>query len=147
MREGAGMGLPEEIAATREGRGDPGALVGELRRTAVLVLRSGDEDIVTSSFGGVRWILAFTDEGALARYAYARAESGAARVDVEWPYAAVLGARLLDAVVPAQDGPTGVAVNVADEDGSMLFPPVAGIVPEAVAMDVDADALSGEGAA
>ncbi|MFG3252145.1 SseB family protein [Streptomyces sp. NPDC048172] len=124
------MGLPEEIAALRGGRGDPGALVGELRRTAVLVLTSGEDGIVTAPYGGVRWILAFTDEEALARYAYARR----ARVDVEWPYAAVLGARLLDAVVPAQDGPTGVAVNVADDDGSMLFPPVKGIVPDAVAV-------------
>lgn len=31
--------------------------------------------------------------------------------------------------------PAGVAVNVADPDGSMLFPPVVGIVPDAVAVD------------
>ncbi|GAA2075793.1 hypothetical protein GCM10009801_30760 [Streptomyces albiaxialis] len=129
------MGLPDEIAALRAGEGNPGALVGELRRTAVLVLTSGEDGIVTAPYGGVRWILAFTDEEALARYAHARRSPP----DASWPYAAVLGARLLDAVVPAQDGPTGVAVNVADEDGSMLFPPVPGIVPDAVAVTEEGD--------
>lgn len=32
-----------------------------------------------------------------------------------------------------------MAVNVADQDGSMLFPPVAGIVPDACAVDVAPD--------
>lgn len=64
----------------------------------------------------------------------------------EWPYLAMLGARLLDAVVPMSDRPAGVAVNVADGDGSMLFPPVAGIVPDAFAVDVDPGADGGHGA-
>nr|MDT0527358.1 AMP-binding protein [Streptomyces sp. DSM 41633] len=46
------------------------------------------------------------------------------------------GARLLDEVIPAMGVPAGVAVNVADPDGSMLFPPVVGIVPDAVAVDL-----------
>lgn len=49
----------------------------------------------------------------------------------------VQGARLLDEVIPAMGAPAGVAVNVADPDGSMLFPPVVGIVPDAVAVDAD----------
>lgn len=39
--------------------------------------------------------------------------------------------------------PAGVAVNAADPDGSMLFPPVVGIVPDAVAVDADVDVPSG----
>ncbi|MFB6559358.1 MULTISPECIES: hypothetical protein [unclassified Streptomyces] len=86
--------------------------------------------------GGVRWIYAFTDEGALARFAEARgAGPGTAAGAREWEYLSILGARLLDAVIPTVDGPTGVAVDVADEDASMLFPPVVGIVPDACAVD------------
>ncbi|MDJ1137629.1 SseB family protein [Streptomyces iconiensis] len=123
------MGLPDEIAATRAGTGNPSALVGELRRTAVLVPRVGEEQLLTAAYGGVRWILAFTDEAALARYALTREAPGE-----PWDYAAVLGARLLDAVIPELGEPAGVAVDVADEDGSMLFPPAPGIVPDAVAV-------------
>ncbi|MDD9379706.1 hypothetical protein M8Z33_24220 [Streptomyces sp. ZAF1911] len=42
-------------------------------------------------------------------------------------------------LVPAADGPAGVVVNVADEDGSMFFPPVAGIVPDANAVYLGRD--------
>ncbi|MFI7244625.1 SseB family protein [Streptomyces qinglanensis] len=124
------MELSEEIAARRAGTGDPEALVGEFRRTAVLVPTVGEDQVMSGVHGGVRWIFAFTDEAALARFALARGEA----TDRPWDYAAILGARLLDVVVPAQNGPAGVAVNVADEDGSMLFPPAPGIVPEAVAV-------------
>ncbi|RLL70128.1 SseB family protein [Streptomyces sp. Z26] len=128
------MVLAERIAAVRAGSGEPAELVGELRRTAVLV-PVVEDGFMSAVFGGVRWVYAFTDEEALARFALAR---GAAP-DEAWDFVAVLGARLLDVVVPACDGPAGVAVDVADEDASMLFPPVAGIVPDAVAVDVDED--------
>ena len=134
------MELVAEVAELRAGRGKPQALVGEFRRTPLLV-PVVDGGLMTGVFGGVRWIYAFTDEAALARFARAR---GAAP-DQAWEYVSVLGARLADAVIPAMDGPGGVAVNVADEDGSMLFPPVRGIVPDAVAVDVD-DAAEGEDA-
>lgn len=136
---GDGVELTEGIAAVRAGRGNPRALLGEFRRAAVLV-PVVDGGLSTAAFGGVRWIHAFTDEAALARFARMR---GAAP-DRAWEYVSVLGARLLDVVVPRMDGPGGVAVNVADGDGSMLFPPVRGIVPDAVAVDVDT--ARGEGA-
>ncbi|WP_324290409.1 hypothetical protein [Streptomyces sp. H27-H1] len=47
----------------------------------------------------------------------------------------MLGARLVDAVGPVADRPAGVVVNVADGEGAMFFPPVAGIVPDANAVD------------
>ncbi|MFD5141718.1 hypothetical protein [Streptomyces sp. NPDC058401] len=67
------MELTVEIAAIRDGSGDPARLLGEFRRAVLLV--------------------------------------------------------------PLAEGPAGVAVNVADGDGSMFFPPVAGIVPDANAVD------------
>ncbi|MFF8957954.1 hypothetical protein [Streptomyces sp. NPDC014894] len=121
--------MAERIAEGRAGVGDPRALVGELRRSLVLV-PVADGGLWTAEFGGVRWVCGFTDEGALARFAAARGEAGRS-----WEFAEMRGARLLDEVVPALGAPAGVAVNIADGDGSMLFPPVVGIVPDAVAVD------------
>ncbi|MFI1864380.1 hypothetical protein [Streptomyces jumonjinensis] len=129
----AGADLLARIAERRAGVGDPRELVGELRRALVLVPLDGG-GLWTAEFGGVRWVCGFTDREALARFAKARGESGR-----EWEFAEVRGARLLDEVVPALGVPAGVAVNVADGAGSMLFPPVAGIVPDAVAVDVDVE--------
>ncbi|MEV0992373.1 SseB family protein [Streptomyces sp. NPDC049949] len=133
------MELTAEIAALRAGVGDPAQLVGEFRRAVLLVPRSdgaadGEGALMSAVSGGIRWFYAFTDERAMARFAAARGEA-----DREWPYLAILGARLVDAVVPEVGGPAGVAVNVADPDGSMLFPPVAGIVPDACAVDVETE--------
>ncbi|MEV5548863.1 hypothetical protein AB0L35_22520 [Streptomyces sp. NPDC052309] len=116
-----------EVAARRR---EFAALLETFRDTAVLVpLRDGGW--LTADFGGVRWILAFTDESALARYALARDEA-----DREWPYQAVLGARLLDVAVPEAGVPCGVAVDVADgTEHAVLFPPVSGVVPDAFAVD------------
>ncbi|MFE1347382.1 SseB family protein [Streptomyces sp. NPDC058757] len=104
-------------------------LLGEFRRTAVLVPLDEHGSPWTADLQGVRWIYAFSDEQALARFAEARGEA-----DREWPYRAVLGARLLDAMVPLLPGPGGVALDAGSTDGT-LFPPVAGIVPDAVAVD------------
>ena len=133
---GTGPALAERIAERRAGVGDPRALVGELRRSLVLVPMDGG-GLWTATFGGVRWICGFTDEAALARFAQARArDSGdGLMTGLEWEFAELRGARLLDEIVPAIGVPAGVAVNVADPDGSMLFPPVVGIVPDAVAVD------------
>ncbi|MEU9859511.1 SseB family protein [Streptomyces sp. NPDC047971] len=126
------MELTEEIAAYRDGRGEPGRLVGEFRRAVLLApLEAGaDGGLMSAVQGGVRWLYAFTDKAALARFTQARGAG-----DREWEYLSILGARLVDVIVPMVDGPAGVAVNVADEDGSMVFPPVLGIVPDACAVD------------
>ncbi|QES47707.1 hypothetical protein DEJ50_07645 [Streptomyces venezuelae] len=128
------MELSEEIARVRAGAGDPGRLVGEFRR-AVLVVPVVDGGLMSGFQGGVRWIYAFTDEAALARFAVKRGMPATEELE----FLAILGARLVDGVVPELDGPTGIAVDVADEDGSMLFPPVSGIVPDAVAVDTEGD--------
>ncbi|MFE4309102.1 hypothetical protein ACFQ9H_22335 [Streptomyces sp. NPDC056517] len=132
--------LAERIAERRAGLGDPRELVGELRRALVLVpVDSGG--LWTAEFGGVRWICAFTDEAALARFARARDAAGGdagREADGAWEFAELRGARLLDEIVPALGVPAGVAVNIADAEGAMAFPPVRGIVPDDVAIDIPA---------
>ncbi|MFJ8885941.1 SseB family protein [Streptomyces sp. NPDC102402] len=114
----------------RAARREFAVLLGEFRRTAVLVPLDEVGDLWSAEQNGVRWICAFSDEEALARFALARGESGR-----EWAYQTVLGARLLDVMVPSLPGPAGVALDAGSTDG-MLFPPVAGIVPDAVAVDL-----------
>jgi hypothetical protein len=105
-------------------------LLDEFRHAVVLVPLDPHGSLWTADHGGVRWICAFSDEHALARFAHARGDAGR-----EWEYQAVLGARLLDVMVPELPGPGGVALDAGSEDG-VLFPPVAGIVPDAVAVDL-----------
>ncbi|MFF6775555.1 SseB family protein [Streptomyces sp. NPDC012637] len=116
----------DEAAARREFA----RLLGEFRRTAVLVPFDEHDSLWTADFNGVRWICAFSDEEALARFAAARGEAGR-----EWTYRTVLGARLLDVMVPMLPGPAGVALDAGSADG-MVFPPVAGVVPDEVAVDL-----------
>ncbi|MET9844307.1 hypothetical protein [Streptomyces ossamyceticus] len=119
----------------RRRRREAAALLGEFRRTAVLVPLSTDGDPLTGEFGGIRWIYAFSDEPSLARFAFARGEGARA-----WTYDRVLGARLLDVAIPAMPVPYGVALDVGTEGRGALFPPVMGIVPDAAALDADAHA-------
>ncbi|WP_367323551.1 hypothetical protein [Streptomyces sp. HUAS ZL42] len=130
---------PEQTAEDTEVRArrrEFAALLGEFRRTPVLVPLGdvpGPDDergLLTADLNGIRFILAFSDEHSLARYAQARGE--AAR---EWTYQTILGARLLDVAVPAAGVPCGVALDCADGEDGMVFPPVRGIVPDAVAVD------------
>ncbi|MFI5972696.1 hypothetical protein [Streptomyces sp. NPDC051452] len=115
------------------------AELGEFRRSSVLVpvdalTGGGDREApLTVDVGGIRWILAFTGEAALARYAVARGEA-----ERNWRYWRVWGAALLDAAVPtvAESGmPCGVLVDVADGEHGRVLPPVVGVVPEGVAVD------------
>lgn len=117
----------EQLAAARR---EFAVLLGEFRRTAVLVPSDAYGSLWTADQGGVRWICAFSDEEALARFA--RAQGDAHR---EWTYQTILGARLLDVMVPMLPGPAGVALDAGSDEG-MLFPPVQGIVPDAVAVDL-----------
>lgn len=111
-------------------------MLGEFRRTAVLVPLGdepgldGERGFLTADLGGIRFILAFSDEQALARYAQARGEMAR-----EWTYQTILGARLLDVAVPAAGVPCGVALDCADGVDGMVFPPVRGIVPDEAAVD------------
>jgi hypothetical protein len=121
--------LAERIAEQRRGVGDPRALVGEMRRSVLLVPTAGG-GLWSAWSGGVRWICGFTDEAALARFALLHGSG-----DQPMDYAALLGARIVDEVVPSLSEPAGLAVDIATEDGSMFFPPVVGIVADGVAVD------------
>ncbi|MEU3031209.1 SseB family protein [Streptomyces incarnatus] len=131
------MSLPSDRNAVARSTADASAhacrewavRVGEFRRTAVLVPVDEHDVPLTADLGGVRWIYAFSDETALARYALARGAG-----DREWAYQRWLGARLLDAAVPAVGVPCGIALDVGGP--GTLFPPLAGIVPDRVAVDV-----------
>ncbi|MFH8567319.1 SseB family protein [Streptomyces sp. NPDC017993] len=129
------MSLADEVAAVHEGQADPAALVGEFRRTHILIPVANDS-LMSADLDGIRWLYAFTDEEALARFATSRGSEP----DTEWHYLTASGARVLDVLIPAIEGPTGVALDAGSEQG-MLFPPVAGIVPDSVALDVEAAAL------
>ncbi|MET9952239.1 SseB family protein [Streptomyces sp. NPDC006339] len=116
-----------------EARHDFAVLLGEFRRTAVLVPEDPHGALWSAEHGGVRWICAFSNEETLARFAHAQAEPGR-----EWTYHTVLGARLLDVLVPklaALGTPAGVALDAGSADGA-LFPPVEGIVPDAAVVDL-----------
>ncbi|MDQ0843383.1 hypothetical protein QFZ68_003063 [Streptomyces sp. V1I6] len=117
----------DEVAA---GRRRFARLLGEFRRAAVLVPFDAQGSLWTADFNGVRWICAFSDEEALSRFALAQGDAGR-----EWEFRTVLGARLLDVMVPMLPGPAGVALDAGSEDG-MLFPPVEGVVPEAAVVDL-----------
>ncbi|WP_200309389.1 hypothetical protein [Streptomyces adelaidensis] len=121
--------LAERIAERRRGVGDPRALVGEMRRSVLLVPVAGG-GLWSAWSGGVRWICGFTDEAALARFALLHGSG-----DQAMDYAALLGARIVDEVVPSMDELAGLAVDIATEDGSMFFPPVVGVVAHGVAVD------------
>ncbi|WP_326665127.1 SseB family protein [Streptomyces canus] len=108
-------------------QGNLRAVVGEFRRSEVLV-PVVDGALVSAESGGIRWLFAFTDEAALERFAEARGEPVPERIPV-------YGARLLDQVIPRVDGPAGIAVDAGSPTG-LVLPPVTGIVPDAVAVDV-----------
>ncbi|NUK11202.1 SseB family protein [Streptomyces lunaelactis] len=117
----------EQLAAARR---EFAVLLGEFRRTAVLVPFDAYGSLWTADQNGVRWICAFSDEEALARFAQAQGDSHR-----EWTYRTILGARLLDVMVPMLPMPAGVALDAGSDEG-MLFPPVEGIVPDSVAVDL-----------
>jgi hypothetical protein len=121
---------PEVVDEAAVARREFARLLGEFRRTAVLVPFDDQDSLWTADLNGVRWICAFSDEEALARFAVARGDGAR-----EWTYQTILGARLLDVMVPMLPGPGGVALDAGSEDG-MVFPPVAGIVPDEVAVDL-----------
>ncbi|MGW5118134.1 SseB family protein [Streptomyces noursei] len=123
----------DEVAACHEGRPNPAALVGEFRRT-IVILPIVDDAFLTAELDGIRWLYAFSDEAALSGFA---AERGG-EPDPEWRYVSVVGARVLDVLVPAIGRPVGVALDAGSEHG-MVFPPVSGIVPDRVAIDAHTD--------
>ncbi len=135
MSDYADMAAPAAAESAARSR-EFAELLVEFRQTAVLVPLGGgagpdgERGLLTADWNGVRFILAFSDGQALARYARARGEFAR-----EWTYQTVLGSRLLDVAVPAAGVPCGVALDCADGPDGMVFPPVRGVVPDEVAVD------------
>lgn len=123
----ADLDAAQQMARTRH-------IVDGFRDTTVLVplvpVDGGGPGLLATDFGGVRWIHAFTDELAAARFD--EAQDG---LKDRRDFMAVQGWRLLDVVVPAMGVPCGVALDVGSGDGGVLLPPVVGIVPDAAAVD------------
>lgn len=137
------MQLADLMAAEQQARDDAEAARQEFvdflhrfRHTAVLVPLDDRGGLWSARFSGVRWLLAFSDEAALARLARARGDLDlgrpGTRLDGEkqtWNYRKILGWRLLDSVVPAAGQPCGVALDAGSKGGRVL-PPVRGVVPD-----------------
>ncbi|MGW7327254.1 hypothetical protein ACWGIU_01200 [Streptomyces sp. NPDC054840] len=105
--------------------------LADFRSRVVLVPLDDRAGLWTAELGGLDWICAFSEPRTLARFADARGEA-----EREWPYRRIVGARLLDEVIPALDFPCGVALDAAGPDG-IVFPPVRGLVPDGAALDGD----------
>ncbi len=87
---------PEQTAGLKAQQREFRVWLGEYRRRRVLVPYGENAAALTVEMHGARWLLAFTDGAAMARYARARGET-----DRAWPYRLVWGAAVLDAGVPA----------------------------------------------
>ncbi|WP_244461338.1 DUF6531 domain-containing protein [Rhodococcus sp. ZPP] len=73
--------------------------------------------MLTSPFGGLHWICAFTSEREYARYSLAREQHPSA-----CRFHTIFGWRLMDVLIPALTRPTGVVIDVAG-DNPIAFPP------------------------
>ncbi|WP_314175663.1 SseB family protein [Streptomyces winkii] len=141
--------LTELVAAEQQVREQAAAAVPEFtaflddfRHRAVLVPLDDEGGIWSAELGGIRWILAFSDEKTLTRFVKRGAGDAGLRqpaTSVEegkqvWVYRKVLGWRLLDSVIPAAGQPCGVALDAGSARAKVL-PPVAGIVPDKATLD------------
>ncbi|MEV6778677.1 SseB family protein [Streptomyces syringium] len=124
-----------DAAAFDEARRKFAAALGGFRRSPVLVPLDDRGGLWTTPYGGVWWIHAFSDEDSLADFARARDEHAGR----QWDYVTVLGARLLDVVIPGMGEPAGVALDPGGAHPA-LFPPLVGVVPDRAAVDGDAHA-------
>lgn len=111
------MDLIDEIAAVHSGQIDADRLVAAFREAVVVVPTDGPDALLTVAEQGIRWVPAFTDPVALARFARARHDA-----DRAWSYLTTRGHRVLDTVLPAIDGPAGVAVDIGGTHPVFLPP-------------------------
>ncbi|MFE5538741.1 hypothetical protein [Streptomyces sp. NPDC056492] len=119
---------PVDVAEAREAVLER---LSDFRSRVVLVPRDESGGLWTAELGGLLWICAFSSLETLARFADARGDA-----EREWPFRRIVGARLLDELIPALDFPCGVALDAAGPEG-IVFPPVRGLVPDSAALDGD----------
>ncbi|WP_241989864.1 MULTISPECIES: hypothetical protein [unclassified Streptomyces] len=95
MDRGTAQNCVGSSGSPSEGRGGaPRTLVGEMRHSVLLVPIAAD-GLWSARLSAVRWICGFTDETTLAWFARQHDPS-----DQPVQYAAVLGARIVDEIVP-----------------------------------------------
>jgi hypothetical protein len=109
--------LLDEIARVHSGTIDAGRLVAAFRDAVVVVPTDGGQALLTIDDHGVHWVTVFTGTTELARFARARGDG-----ERSWPYLTTRGARVLDTLLPALDGPAGVAVDIAGRRPVFLPP-------------------------
>jgi hypothetical protein len=126
---GASGELAEQVANFYAGALGGPTLVAAFREALLFVPLGDGTTLLTADDGALRWLYAFTSSAELARYAAARGEA-----DREWRYITVRGARVLEEFLPGLPQPCGVALDVAGAR-PMTFPPVRGVVPNAIASD------------
>lgn len=120
-----------EAALFYRGEGDGQRLVEAFRVSRVVLQVLEDPlRIVTLPARGLSWVPVFTDPEGLARFLRARGEG-----DREARFVTVSGAHVLDVYLPALPGPMGVVVDPLSRS-PVVLPPVSGIVPEEIAVDV-----------
>lgn len=111
------MTLVDEIARIHSGSIDAARLLAAFRDAVVVVPTDGEESLLTVDDRSIAWVPAFTDTAALARFALARGKA-----DQPWQYLTTRGSRVLDTLLPAIDGPAGVAVDVGSPRPVFLPP-------------------------
>jgi hypothetical protein len=107
-----------EVAAFYAGFGQSELLVAAFREAALFVPVTGDERILTSEVGGVRWICVFTSVEELAAYWSRR---GGVDPQREYRYHTLRGHRLAE-YAAGRSEPTGVMVDAVGA-APMAFPP------------------------
>lgn len=114
--DGGCSALLAEIEAFYQGFGQPKALTDALRSSVLLMPVTDDDRVLTSAFGGLDWVCAFTSESEYARYLAARGDSEGRA------FRTLFGSRIVDDVIPALENPTGIAVDIAGPS-PLAFPP------------------------
>lgn len=122
--------LAAEVARFYTSAPDGLALMAAFRQALLLVPLVKGNTLLVADHGGLRWLYAFTSGPELARYAAALGATGE-----ECHYITVRGARVLEEFLPALPQPCGVVLDVAGQR-PMTFPPMRGVVPDSIALDV-----------
>ncbi|WP_067651601.1 hypothetical protein [Nocardia harenae] len=110
--------LRAEIASFYSGFGEANSLMSAFRSAALLIPITADDQLVTSRFGGIDWVCAFTSEHEYARYVLSRGYDDA----TTYRYHTLLGGRVADWFDSRAAHPTGVVVDIAGT-APMAFPP------------------------
>lgn len=127
--------LMEAVQAARAGHADQQQLVSAFRAATVYVeaipTDDGDRALQWVHQGGLTWVPVFTSLQTLAAF-YSEAGRGDDQID----YGELTGAELIDHCLPQLPRGTGMILDPIS-DHVLALPPVAGIVPDDLAIPTD----------